>query len=219
MTFPVSIAAFIALGFPVSALAASYTVTVIPAPNGFSYCAMYDINNAGQVAGYCINSASSYQAFVGSPAGSVAIPFPAGWATISYAYGINNSGQVVGQGNNMGVAEAFVGTPAGSQAIPLPSGWGSTAGYAINDSGQFTGSAYNAPGPGPSQAFIGTTSGSTAIPLPSGWSSAFGYGSIMRARLPGTAITQDSHRPSSGRPAAARQSLCRAGCLPHTVTR
>ena len=119
------------------------------------------------------------QAFIGTPAGSTLIPLPAGnpaWFA-AFGNGINNLGQVVGEGTNGVVEQAFIGTTAGSVAIPLPVGqWLRAQGYALNDSGQVVGVVFNTTGVGQEQAFIGTAVGSTTIPLPVGWSSSLAYG-------------------------------------------
>jgi len=82
------------------------------------------------------------------------------------AYGINDSGQVVGYGYNGTAPQAFIGTAAGITPIPLPAGWTSSLAFGINDSGQVVGYVENAT---TSQAFIGTAAGLTPIAVPAGW--------------------------------------------------
>jgi hypothetical protein len=76
----------------------TYSVTVIPAPSGFTRVSMAGINNAGQVAGQG-NNGNGTQSFIGSTSGSTAIPFPSGWVN-AYAQAVNNLGQVAGWGNS-----------------------------------------------------------------------------------------------------------------------
>jgi hypothetical protein len=79
--------------------------------------------------------------------------------------GINNAGQVAGQGSVSNATQAFVGSASGSVAIPFPSGsgWAQSFGESVNNLGQVVG--WGTTGIG-AQAFIGTGAGSTLIPLP-----------------------------------------------------
>jgi hypothetical protein len=92
-------------------------------------------------------------------------------------YQINDSGQVVGFGNNpSGHNETFLAnTTTGPSAIPVPPTWLNLQGWGVNDSGVVAAS-----GPNASVTILaatGTTSGSTGLPLPSGgWSGALGLG-------------------------------------------
>jgi hypothetical protein len=165
-------ALFVSFAVSTSAqIASSYTVATIPNPTGFvGLPSMSGINNAGQVAGFGYFNSTSPLAFVGSPGGSVQIPF----SSVASAFAISNSSQVVGsfmyqQNGN----QAFIGTTAGGTALPFPRGWTNSGGYAVNNSGQVAGSLSNS---STSEAFIGTTSGLTVIPLPSGWTSSLGNG-------------------------------------------
>jgi Viral BACON domain len=94
------------------------------------------------------------------------IPAPSGFTTNNMT-GINDSGQVAGNGAIGAATQAFIGSPSGSTAIPLPSGWSNSYAEGINAAGQVVGY-------GTTQAFIGTIAGSTVIPLPAGWISAVG---------------------------------------------
>ena len=120
--------------------------------------------------------AHTYQAFIGTPSSSAAIPLLQGW---NYALGaaVNNLGQVAGSVFGAASAnQAFIGTASGSTLIPLPAGWTSSQGHAVNDSGQVAGIVINGI---VLQAFIGTTAGSTTIPLPTGATTAsVGEGSL-----------------------------------------
>lgn len=92
-------------------------------------------------------------------------------------YQINDSGQVVGFGNNpSGHNETFLAnTTTDPSAIPLPPTWLNLQGWGLNDSGVVAAS-----GPNASVTILaatGTTSASTGLPLPSGgWSAALGLG-------------------------------------------
>jgi hypothetical protein len=92
-------------------------------------------------------------------------------------YQINDSGQVVGFGDNpSGHNETFLAnTSTGPSAIPLPSGWFNLQGWGLNDSGVVAASGPNASVA--TQAATGTTSASTGLPYPSGgWSGALAFG-------------------------------------------
>jgi hypothetical protein len=73
---------------------------------------------------------------------------------------INDSGQVVGYGNNGTLTESFISTTSGSTVIAQP-GWSNIYAAAINDSGQAVGGGFNGTF---YQGFIGTASGITPIP-------------------------------------------------------
>jgi len=121
----------------------------------------------------------SVTAFAQFPTYSVAvIPAPSGLTGVSMT-GINNTGQVAGQGNNGTGTQSFVGSASGSTAIPLPSGWVNAYGQAVNNLGQVAGWGNTGTGGQGSiagQAFIGTGAGSTLIPLPAGLTTVYGYG-------------------------------------------
>jgi PEP-CTERM motif len=130
-------------------------------------------------------------------------------------YQINDSGQVVGYGDNAsGHPETFLAnTSTDPSAIPLPPGWLNLQGWGVNDSGVVAAS-----GPNSSvtiQAATGTTSGSTAVPTPSGgWTGALGLGisdtgyvtgyasktglSLPFLYNPNTGISQTIALPSTG---------------------
>src|SRR5580700_2869848 len=101
------------------------------------------------------------------------IPPPSGFTSVGMQ-GINNFGQVAGQGVNGTGTQAFIGSTSGSAPIPVPagSGWTSSFGEAVNNLGQIAGSGGNSSG---GQAFIGTAAGSTVIPPPAGSSGGVGY--------------------------------------------
>jgi probable HAF family extracellular repeat protein len=75
----------------------------------------YGINNAGVVVGYSASPplASSYRAFVWDSANGLRdlndlLPLSTGW-TLTFAYGINDAGQIVGRGYYNGVETSFLG--------------------------------------------------------------------------------------------------------------
>jgi hypothetical protein len=137
----------------------TYSVSVIPAPTGFTGVTMIGINNSGQVAG-----AGSQGAFIGSPSGSLAIPAPSVWTAGGSR--IDDAGQVTGNASMGAALQAFIFTGSGSSLVPLPAGAAFSTGTAINDFGEVTGQAHFG---AINEAYIGTTSGSSLIPMPTGW--------------------------------------------------
>ncbi len=106
------------------------------------------------------------------------IPAPSGLSEISMK-GINDSGQVSGQGSNGIGTQSFLGSTSGSTTIPLLSGLVNAYAQAVNNLGQVAGwgnTGIGGQGLIPGQAFIGTTAGSTLIPLPAGLATDYGYG-------------------------------------------
>lgn len=105
------------------------------------------------------------------------IPPPSGYVNVTMS-GINNSGQVTGNGNSGGPnPQPFIASVAGNAAIPVPPGLASASVQGLNNAGQVVGYASygsNSPNDTIFPAFIGTPSGSVVIPLPAGWSSVAG---------------------------------------------
>ena len=88
--------------------------------------------------------------------------------------GINNSGQVVGNGG-VGLIYAqhvFIASPTNVVVVPSPPGWSNVEASAVNNAGQISGEAVFA---GQDQAFIGTSSGIIPVPLPAGWPSSLSF--------------------------------------------
>jgi hypothetical protein len=95
--------------------------TTVRLPNGWNNAQATALNDSGQVVGYGTPpEPSQYQAFIGTTAGSTAIPLPAGGWIGSIGFGVNSSGQVTGgvySGARNGLGyQAFIGTTAGPPA-------------------------------------------------------------------------------------------------------
>ncbi len=122
----------------------------------------YAINNSGQVVGDFYDAAAGeIHAFLSSPGtGMIDLGTPQGGlysmaSGSSLAYGINNSGQVVGDANVVyGDGHSndafFYGAQTGmvnlNSLLPPGSGWGLEFANAINDHGQIVGQGYNPEG-------------------------------------------------------------------------
>jgi hypothetical protein len=170
-------------------IAPAYTVAPIPAPSGtssffFSNLPGFGINNAGQVvgAGFANNIADNL-VFVGNTSATALVPQ---LHNVYDVYGINNSGQFVGN-TSQGGYEAFIGTPTGPTQIPVSSPWVVSQAFGINDAGQVAGTVWAYGNTPPQQAFVGTTSGITLVPLPSGWSNPSVSGINNNGQVVGTA--------------------------------
>src|SRR5579863_146282 len=104
---------------PVEAqIATSYSIVPIPDPPGFNSLnsSMSGINNAGQTAGVGLSGNGVWLSFVGSPTGSMTIPFFGEYLPNTTVYAINNSGQVAGsvpQNGGTSLPQAFIGTTGG----------------------------------------------------------------------------------------------------------
>jgi probable HAF family extracellular repeat protein len=120
----------------------------------------YAINSAGAVAGWAQNPAGYQQAFVSTPGGFQTLA-PA--TTDSYAYGINNSGTVVGTTYLNGTAHGTVWSGSGSTDL----GANSYA-MAINNSGEVAG------GNGGAFTVVNGQLQSLGTPQGIGWSAAYG---------------------------------------------
>ena len=148
-----------------------YTVTDL---GGFGAEA---INDNGQVVGYCFTSGSDHAFLYSNGIAqdmNTLIPASSGW-TLEDAYGINDSGQVVGTGvNPSGQTHAFLyqnGTVTDLGTL----GGGMSEAYGINASGQVVGDSTTAAGA--DHAFIYSSSGGMkdigALPAPYNQSEAF----------------------------------------------
>lgn len=123
----------------------------------------YDINASGQVAGYSEGEFGSPYAFIADANGMRGV---AQWS-FSYANGINNAGQVVGNTTNISStgSDAFFTGPNGENPIP-PGGLHADGDVAtdINSSGQVVGHAKLSSGLYP-HAYITSASGGFASDL------------------------------------------------------
>jgi hypothetical protein len=176
--------------------ATTYSVSILPAPAGYSIISMSGINNAGQVGGYEENVTPSVatQAFVSTPSGSAAVPYANGWS-LAVQFGINASGQIVGYAYNGTNDFAFIGTTSTFTPIDVPASTLSLTGNAINDAGQVTGyqgltSTY--------QGFVGTTSTSKAVPLISGTPDMGGSGINATGEVTGSYCVGGTDKFCSG---------------------
>lgn len=153
--------------------------TLIPLPaafanivySGYPNGVCCTINDSGKVAGTAVlRFGGQWQAIVGTPAGSAAIPLPSSWPPASWyiGSGINNSGHVVAEGANAaGLGQAFIWSGSSSTAIPLLAGTlrGTTSVLAINDSDVVVGASDYV------NWWIWDAANGTRLlnPLPSGW--------------------------------------------------
>jgi probable HAF family extracellular repeat protein len=105
------------------------------------------INNANQAVGYYRTSFDTFSAYLYDPVtGTVSSPLMGLDNGNSFAYGLNNSGQITGvfQADAQGHNHAYLFDP--NAATPLtdlgdPGSVGSSIGYAINDSGEVVGAS------------------------------------------------------------------------------
>ncbi len=120
----------------------------------------YAINSSGTVAGSAQNASGNQQAFVSTPSGLQGLP---SGSSTSYAYGINNSGTVVGTTYSNGQAYGTIWS--GSSTTQL--GAGSYA-IAINNSGEVAG--------GNGEAFVARNGQVQDLTTQPGfdWSAAYG---------------------------------------------
>lgn len=121
------------------------------------------INDSGKIVGYSDTGAASQAAFSYSPgAGVTSLGTPAG-ASDSWAYAINNSGEIAGAGGRFDPTGSFVYTQA---AVFSNGSWGdlpilgyqSSGASAISDAGQVAGTLND--GSGGTMAFLWTPAGS-----------------------------------------------------------
>jgi len=123
------IAAVLGYALP-SALAQSYTVTDLGTLPGTTRCAAYDVNDSGQVVGFCYNPTQSFLWFQGE---LVALPTLGGTTTI--AFGVNTAGDVVGGSQTRGDSEvrAVIWTPDELVDLGVLPGGSGSIGLTIND--------------------------------------------------------------------------------------
>lgn len=150
----------------------------LPKDSNVSGTYAYGINNSGQIAGWSVVKGTSpfdfptpVNAFRVSPGGLISDP-GAGLGTLggrnSYAYGINASGQVVGNSDTSNSYHAFRTSATGLISDPgtdLGSFGTTSYGYGINDSGQVVGDSYFSSGPDAiDHAFRTTATGKISDP-------------------------------------------------------
>lgn len=119
-------------------LAAADPIYTVAGLGGFSGgpSTGYAVNSTGTVAGWAQNSSGNQQAFVSTPNGLQALP---SGNLESYAYGINDSGTVVGTTYANGQAYGTIWSGSGTTQL----GAGSYA-MAVNDAGEVVGGNGNA---------------------------------------------------------------------------
>jgi uncharacterized membrane protein len=102
-----------------------------------------DINNNGQVVGFASSNEGYYIGFIATYGGYTPISIPGAYAT--YARGINDTGEVVGQYQQVpgGLTQSFLYTNGSFTTISVP-GASATLAEKINDSGQIVGEYINA---------------------------------------------------------------------------
>lgn len=120
----------------------------------------YAVNDFGTVAGWALNGSGSEQAFISTSMGLQALT---SGASDSYAYGINNSGAVVGTNYVNGTAHGTIWSAFGSTDL----GANSYA-MAINNAGEVVG------GNGDAFTVINGTLQNLANPQGVNWSAAYG---------------------------------------------
>lgn len=120
----------------------------------------YAVNNAGTVAGWAQNASGNQQAFVSTPNGLKALSAA---SSESYAYGINNSGTVVGTTYVNGTAHGTIWN--GSSTTDLGA---NTYAMAINNSGEVVG------GNGDAFAVVNGQLQNLGNPQGVNWSAAYG---------------------------------------------
>ncbi len=141
--------------FVFAAVAAASPIYVVASP-----ATGYAINSSGTVVGWAQNPSGNQQAFVSTSNGVKALSAP---TTDGYAYGINNSGTVVGTTYVNGTAHGTVWSPSGATDL----GANSYA-LAINNSGEVVG------GNGSAFTVVNGQLQSLGSPQGIGWSAAYG---------------------------------------------
>jgi probable HAF family extracellular repeat protein len=137
---------------------------------GGAYSIAYAVNNAGQVVGYSQTATGDTHAFLYQNGVMIDLGTFFG-GSASYAFGINQSGQVTGVGylpGNSGTAHAFLYSPGGSVQDLGTLGGNYSEGRAINDLGQVAGDSGTGTGgsafvySGGMMSNLGTTPGTSA---------------------------------------------------------
>ena len=130
--FLVGVLTWLLLGVSVGAWAQTYTFTTIDPPSTSSLSIALDINNAGVIVGEFRDS-STIHGFVFSNGNFTTLHFPG--APDSAAYGINDTGQIVGTASGVG---GFLYSGGSFTPINVPGAF-STIPFAINDAGEIVG--------------------------------------------------------------------------------
>jgi probable HAF family extracellular repeat protein len=168
-------------------------------PLGTNVNSAAGINASGQIAGQVGGVMGPWQAYLSGPNGQgqtgLGILSGGQGMSLSYAFGLNDNGQVVGGSNTGGVTHAFITGANGVGMRDLGTlGGNNSNGMAINASGQVVGWAeYDAQGD--RHAFItgpdgaGMTDLASFSTLPGNWSTATGINSA--GQVVGQAYTAD----------------------------
>jgi probable HAF family extracellular repeat protein len=147
--------------FVFAAVAAANPIYVVAGLGGLGGPASgYAINSSGTVVGWAQNPSGNQQAFVSTSNGFRALSAA---STDGYAYGINNSGTVVGTTYVNGTAHGTVWSPSGATDLGADS-----YALAINNSGEVVG------GNGSAFTVINGQLQSLGTPQGIGWSAAYG---------------------------------------------
>lgn len=108
---------------------------------GSSWAAAYAVNGSGAIAGYAMDGNGAFQAYTWWPGGAYTVLGTLGGRN-SYAFGMNDSGQVVGNSTTApGYSRAFVWDSSGLRDLGTLGGLQSYA-YGINNAGAAVGYSY-----------------------------------------------------------------------------
>jgi probable HAF family extracellular repeat protein len=120
-------------------------VVALPAPSGAFTASALAVNNVGQSAGYA-NFNNGQHAVVWS--GNAVQDIGTLGGQYSFAYGMNDLGQVVGNSttSSNGGQHAFLWSPSGMLDLGVVGGGTYSSAYAVNNAGQVAGSAGTASG-------------------------------------------------------------------------
>jgi probable HAF family extracellular repeat protein len=133
---------------------ATETMTALDPISGGTISVGLDINNSDQVAGWSFNASREQEAVVWDGPGTTPRELGdlSGGANRSVAYGINDKGEVVGEGSVDGGTHAFFWDPVTEMMVDLgdlPGGGVQAVAFAVNEAGQVVGRSSAAAGDRP----------------------------------------------------------------------
>jgi uncharacterized membrane protein len=131
------------LGTGASAIAAHYTIVELPVPSGFIGCYATVVNDSGQAAGECYNSAGNLYRATEWTSGVARVLFvPHSMANRwTWASGLNASGDVVGYAQPPGAFQALRWHLGSLELLPALPGTTGTSASAIRDDGTIIGAS------------------------------------------------------------------------------